>query len=408
MDKEGLFNDISWLNSLRLRASWSKMGNDRIAPFQYLASYDFGGQLNTAFPNYYVFGEGGTLQNGYSASTTPNPDVTWETAIMRNIGLNFSLFDSKLSGDINYFHQKREDILATRAAAIPDYVGLQLPAENFGETKNYGMEFELSWNHPVNENFSYNLGANFSQAKNEVLFLAEAEDVADALKREGKPIDSYIVYPTNGLFRDQAQVDATDVKLDGTVEGEPIYVDSNEDGIIDADDRIRVGTSNIPEIQYGVYGGFTYKNVGLNFLFQGQAKAETLVFFDQGGARPDFIFNQRWTPQNRNAYYPRAFTQADPYSTNQSGSANNFQGADFWLRDASFVRLKEIEISYTIPQAVTKFADIRLYARGYNLLTMFSDIYDLGLDPEATSYNNFRDATYTPLKTYTLGLNLSF
>lgn len=383
------------------------MGNDRIAPFQYLTRYQYGGTPDVPQPNYYVFGSPGVVVNGYTASTVPNPNVTWETAKMQNIGLSFGFLDGKLTGDFNYFHQKREDILATRAAAIPDYVGLQLPAENFGEVKNYGVEFELAWNHNVGD-FNYNLGANFSQAKSEVLYLAEAADVPEALKREGKPIDSYIVYPTDGIFRDQAEVESTAVKLEGTVEGEPKYVDTNGDGTINADDRIRVGSSNIPEIQYGIFGGFSYKNFDFNFLLQGQAEAETLVFFDQNGAKPDYVFNERWTPSNRDSRYPRAFGLGDPYSGNQSGNAENFQGADFWLHDASFVRLKEVELAYTLPEKALGFGNLRLFLRGYNLLTMFSDIYDLGLDPEATGYNNFRDATYTPLKTYTLGLNFSF
>lgn len=407
LDKENFLDNVDWLYALKLRASWSKMGNDRIAPFQYLTNYEYGGNTDVPQPNYYVFGTPGVVLNAYTASTVPNPDVTWETAIMQNIGLNFSLFDGKLSGDVNYFYQKREDILATRAAAIPDYVGLQLPAENFGEVKNYGVEFELSWADKIGQ-VGYNLGMNFTKAKSEVIFLAEAADVPEALKREGQPIDSYIVYPTDGIFRDQAEVDATVVKLDGTVEGEPKYLDTNGDGAINADDRVRVPSSNIPEIQYGIYGGLTYKNFDLNFLFQGQAEAETLVFFDQNGAKPDYVFNQRWTPNNRDARYPRAFALNDAYSGNQSGNAGNFQGADFWLHDASFVRLKEVELGYTLPRDITKIGDLKLFVRGYNLVTMFSDIYDLGLDPEATGYNNFRNATYTPLKTFTLGLNFRF
>ena len=415
LDKENFLSDVSWINSLRLRGSWSKMGNDRIGPNQFLTLYEYGVAINNGNPNfdvpqpdYYVFGNPGAIANGFSSSTTPNPDVTWETAIMQNIGLSFSLFDNKLSGDINYFHQKREDILAQRSAAIPDYIGLNLPAENFGEVKNFGYEFELAWNDTVGKNWSYNFGMNFSQAKNEVIFLAEAADVQESLKREGTPIDSYLVYPTNGIFRDQAQVDATPAKLDGTVEGDPFYLDTNGDGEINAQDRVRIGSSNIPEIQYGIFGGINYKAFSLNFLFQGQAEAETLVFFDQGGAKPDFVFNQRWTPNNRDAAFPRAFPQGDGISGNQNGNIENFQGADLWLQDASFVRLKEVELGYTLSKDITKIGDIRLFVRGYNMFTFFSDIYDLGLDPEATSYNNFRDATYTPLKTYTFGLNFSF
>ncbi|MBC6998027.1 TonB-dependent receptor [Cytophaga sp. FL35] len=415
IDKENFLEDASWINSLRLRGSWSKMGNDRIAPNQWLTLYDYGvsttngnPNFDVAQPDYFIIGSPGVLVNGFSSSTTANPDVTWETANMQNIGLSFSLFDSKLSGDVNYFYQLREDILAQRQAAIPDYLGFNLPAENFGEVKNYGFEFELAWNDVIGNDLNYNLGMNFSQAKNEVVFLAEGENVQESLRREGMPIDSYVIYPTNGIFRDQAQVDGAQAKLDGSQEGDIFYQDSNNDGIINADDRKRVGSSNIPQIQYGVYGGFTYKNFALNFLFQGQAQAETLVFFDQGGAKPEFVFDQRWTPSNRDSNFPRAFPQGDGINGNQNGNVEVFQGADLWYQDASFVRLKELEVGYTIPKNITQIGDIRIFARGYNLATFFSDIYDLGLDPEATGYNNFRNATYTPIKTYSIGLNFNF
>lgn len=146
----------------------------------------------------------------------------------------------------------------------------------------------------------------------------------------------------------------------------------------------------------------------MSFLFQGQAEAEMLVFFDQSGAKPEYVFNQRWTPTNRDASYPRAFAQDDKYSGNQSGDPANFQGADLWLHDASFLRLKELEIGYTIPKEKIKACDIKVFARGLNLFTMFSDVYKLGLDPEASGYNNFRDSTYPSLRTYTLGVNFSF
>ncbi|WP_282143672.1 SusC/RagA family TonB-linked outer membrane protein [Cellulophaga baltica] len=408
LNKESILENVSWLNALKVRASYAIMGNDRIGPFQYLTRFDYGSDINVAQPNYYVFGVSGTSYNGYRSDNVPNPDVTWETAYMKNIGLSYTLFDNRLNGDINYFNQNREDILVTRAAAIPDAAGLSLPAENIGEVDNYGWEFELSWSDQINDNFSYNLGMNYTLAKNEVKYLAEALDTPDALKREGRPLDSYIVYPTNGIFRDQAQVDATEVKLNNTVEGEPVYLDTNGDGEISSLDRVRKFTSNVPQVQYGIFGGFKYKAVNFSFLLQGQAKAETLVFFDQSGAKPEFVYNQRWTPENRSAAYPRAFQQGDSFSGQQNNVADPFQGADFWLKDASFLRLKEVEIGYTLSKDVIKVGDIKIFARGFNLLTMFSDVYKLGLDPEADGYNNFRGSTYPSLKTYTLGLNFSF
>ncbi|PKQ61061.1 SusC/RagA family protein [Labilibaculum filiforme] len=409
INKESFMDNISWLSALKLRASWAQMGNDRITGFQYLTKYSYGG-TDWNRPNSYVFGTPGVQYNSYSSDVLPNKDVTWESADMKNIGLSFSLFDYRLSGDVNYFYQKREDILVDQAASIPNFSGLdasKLPDMNIGKVDNFGWEFELNWKDKIGA-VDYNFGFNLTQAKNEVVYMSEAADVPDALKREGHSMDSYIVYPTAGIFKDQAQVDATLVKKDNTVPGEPIYLDTDGNGKIDSGDRIRTYDSNVPEIQYGIHGGVSYKNFDFSFLLQGQAKAKMLVFFDQLGAKPDYVFNERWTPENRDSRYPRAFVQDDSFSGNQSGNANNFQGADFWLHDASYVRLKEVSLGYTFSEDKIKFGTLKVFARGFNLLTMFSDVYDLGLDPEASGYNNFKGSTYPSLKSYTFGFNLSF
>ncbi|WP_299676596.1 TonB-dependent receptor [uncultured Tenacibaculum sp.] len=411
LDKEKFLEDVSWINALKLRGSWAQLGNDRIAPFQFLSRFNFGSQdPNTPQPNFFVFGIDGEIVNGFSSTVEPNPNVTWEKSTQQNVGLTFSLFDSRLSGDVNYYFEKRTDILRTRNASTPDFVGVlpsEFPSENFGEVNNSGWEFELSWADKIG-NVSYNFGGNISTNRNEVVFIDEPSNIPDALRSEGKSIDTYIVQPTAGIFQDQAQVDATAVKLPGTVEGEPIYLDTNEDGVIDDGDRIRLDASSIPRIQYGFYGGFKYNNFDFNFLFQGQADVQTLVFFDQAGSKPVHVFDNRWTPDNRNARYPRAFTQNDRFSGNQSDDTDNFIGADLWLHDGSFLRLKEVELAYTLDKKITKIGDIRLFLRGFNLFTMFSEIADLGLDPEANGYNNFRGSTYSSLKSYTLGVNFNF
>ncbi len=402
---EPFLSGVNFLDALKLRASWAIMGNDRIAPFQYLTRYNFGGGGNVQ-PNSYIFGTNGVRYNGYASANVPNPDITWETADMKNIGLSFTALEYKLTGDVNYFYQKREDILITRSASIPDAAGITLPQENLGEVDNFGWEVQLGWNHNIGE-VSYNLGVNYTQAKNEIVYIDEAVDVPVALKQEGFPMDSYIVYPTNGLFVDQSQIDGAPAKLDGTLPGEPFYVDTNGDGLIDAADRVRIYSSNVPEVQYGFFGGLTYKGFDFNFLFQGQANAEMNVFFDQNGALPEFVFSERWTSGNPNALYPRARVQGDPYSGNLN-TAGNPQWADIYLFDASFLRLKEVEFGYTFSKEKVKFGSARVFFRGLNLLTMFSDVYDLGLDPEAPGYNNFRDGRYPSLKTYSFGINLNF
>ena len=406
--KESFLEDVSWLDALTIRGSHAVMGNDRIPGFQHLAQFAYGNtNPNNSRPNYYVFGESGAVFNGYRTGVAPNPNVTWETATMQNVAVAFEMFDRRLTGEVNFYKQKREDILVDNSGVVPDFTGVVLPDENLGRVDSHGVEITLGWADQIGE-VSYNLGFNLTQAKNEVIYLPQPANTPDALRQEGSQIGSIVVAPTDGIFRDQAQVDATAVKLAGTVEGEPIYTDTNGDLKIDDKDFIRINSSNIPEIQYGFTGGLNYKNFNFNFLLQGQAKADMLVFFDQNGAKPEHVFTQRWTPENRNSRYPRAFGLNDSYSGIQNGNPDNFVGADLWLHDASFLRLKEIEIGYTLSKEKTTFADIKFFARGFNLLTMFSDIQKLGLDPEATGYNNFRGATYPSLKMYTFGLNFTF
>ncbi len=396
----------SWLNALKIRASWALMGNDRVPAFQYLTRYNYSGNTDVAQPNWYIFGSPGTRYNGYDPANVPNPDITWEIADMKNIGLNFIMFNNRLSGDLNYFYQKRENILVQRNASIPDVVGITLPQENLGKVDNFGFEFQLDWKDKIKE-LNYNLGVNFTNAQNKVVYMDEAANVPEWMKREGHPMDSYIVYPTFGLFTDQEMVNNITAKKPGTVEGEPAYVDTDGNGKIDSNDRIRTYYSSVPEIQYGIYGGLDFKHFNLNFLLQGQAKAKTIVFFESQGARPDFLFDQRWTPENRNARYPRPYSSSDAYSGNQN-TADNFQGADFWLQDASYLKLKELEIGYTLTKERIRIGDLKLFVRGYNMLTMFSDIYKLGFDPEANKIVDFRESTYPSLRTYSIGLNFNF
>ncbi|MDA9202002.1 TonB-dependent receptor [Flavobacteriaceae bacterium] len=404
--KEKFLENVSWLDALNIKGSYSVMGNDRIPPFQFLSQFNYGNpNPNSARPNYYVFGESGAVFNGYRTGVAPNPDVTWETAEMSNIAVAFTLLNNKLSGEVNFYQQKRSEILVSNVGSVPDFTGVQLPDENLGEVDSHGVELTLGWADTIGE-VSYNLGFNLTNAQNEVKYLPQPENLPERQDITGFRIGSYVVAPTNGIFNDQTQVDNAPAKIAGTVPGEPYYIDTNEDGLINNQDWIRINANNIPEVQYGFSGGFDYKNFNFNFLLQGQAKAKVLVFFDQIGSKPEHVFTDRWTATNTNARYPRAFGLNDTYSGPQDN--NNSIYADLWYHDASFLRLKEIEVGYTFTKETTKFADVKLYARGFNLLTMFSDVQKLGLDPEATAYNNFRNTTYPSLKMYTFGLNFTF
>lgn len=407
LGKEKFLENVTWLDAFNIKGSYSKMGNDLITPFQFLSQFSYGNNNpDTPRPNYYIFGESSAVFNGYRTGVAPNPDVTWETAKMSNIAVAFAMFDNKLSGEVNFYKQNRSDILVSNSSAVPDFTGVRLPDENLGEVDSNGYEITLGWSDSIKEDFSYNLGFNLTQAQNEVVFLPQPANTPETQDVTGFRIGSYVVAPTNGIFQDQNQVDNADAVLAGTVEGEPFYIDTNDDGVINNEDWIRINSSNIPEIQYGITGGVNYKNINVNILLQGQAKAKALVYFDQLGAKPTHQFADRWTTSNRNARYPRAFGLNDTYSGPQDN--NNSTYADLWYHDASFLRLKEVEIGYTINKDLLKFADIKIFARGFNLLTMFSDIQKLGLDPEGAGYNNFRNSTYPSLKMYSLGLNINF
>ena len=398
----------SWLDNLKIRASWAIMGNDRVPAYQYMTKYNYGGTSTSATPNYYIFGENGTKYNAFHNSNVPNPDITWEKADMKNIGVSFSVLGSRLSGDVNYYYQKRRDILVTRAASVPDYSALQLPQENIGKVDNYGVEIQMNWADKIGD-FSYNVGFNFTQAKNEVKYLDEAANVPEWQKQEGHPMDSYLVYPTDGLLQ------ADDFNEDGTCKvpcmpnaavGTPKYLDTNDNDQIDQLDCIRKYTSAIPEIQYSFNAGGSWRNFDFNILFQGQTNSEIELCIDTQGALPTFYFDERWTPTNTSAKYPRALTKGSPLKgTYLQKSSEGF--ADFWLQDASFLRLKDITIGYTIPKKLLGKISARIFVEGTNLLTFKCKGME-DFDPEMSGYHSFNSGLYAPLKSYTAGINIKF
>lgn len=409
ISEENFMDDIkgNWLNNLKLRASWALMGNDRVGYFQYMSRFVYGGTAvngSQANPNFYTFGTSPVLYDSFYEGTEPNPVITWEKADTKNLGLSFVMFDAKLRGDANYFFQKRTDILVQRGASVPSYVGIgRLPQENFGEVNNFGWEFELAYNDNVGD-FNYSFGGNFTNAKNRVVFLDEAENVPEWRKREGHPMDSYIVYPTEGIYRNQDEIDNDEDAIWKTMPGDINYIDTDGDGNITAEDRIRKHTSSVPEIQYGFFGNFEFKGFGLNFLFQGQAKAEIEIFYDNEN-RPDFWFENRWTPENPDARLPRAFASGDVFNAKDVSYYNPRSTIDVYLFDADFLRLKELELNYTIPSKWVDWMGVTVFARGSNLFTIDKIKW---LDPEMPAYNSFRAGMYSNLRTYTFGINVNF
>lgn len=377
----------AWLSNLKLRASWAKMGNDRINAFQYLTQYE----LNT----FYIFGQSPRRENGFSITNTANPNITWEISQNKNVGLEFGLWNNSLSGSVDYFQANRRQILITRSASVPDYTALELPMENLGKVDNSGVEVVLNYQGAAG-NVNYTFGGNFTYNRNKVVFMDEPLNVNPYRAQEGHPMDSWVVYKTAGLYQSQEEIDNSP-HLQGTKPGDIRYVDVNGDGEITGDDQVRMYTSPIPEIQFGFHLGANYKGFEISTLFNGQARATTQLMFFEGGNKPEYLFDQRWTEQTPDAKYPRAYERNDVYNTKVS---------DYWLYDASFVRLNNLSLAYNFSSewlANVKVKGLKVYVRGTNLVTF--GMIEGQFDPEINTSNG---GYYPQQKTVTAGINLIF
>jgi TonB-linked SusC/RagA family outer membrane protein len=384
-----LKNGADWLDNLKLRASWGQQGNDNIDAFQYLLKYTYGRN--------YVFN--GTDAQGVYQVGFPNQNVTWETADTWNAGLDGSVLNGLLGFEAEVFRTTRSNILAKRNASIPNYTGLiSLPDENIGKVNNKGFELQLNHHNKAGE-FQYSLAGNFLYSHNTVVFIDETPWPAghDYMKAEGSPLNAGLYYRTLGIFRTQQEIDAYP-HLAGAIPGDLKYEDVDGDGEITNLDRVRRSLTNFPEIVFGLTATANWRNFDLSILLQGQGRAEQTVNFRVDQTSNSFLepLLDRWTTSNPNGSMPRA------------GGNNNSQGiyaSDFWIQDASFLRLKNVEIGYTLPQHLLQklyIQNLRLYLSGYNLFTV-SQIKIL--DPETSS----ADGSYYPqLRIFNAGISLTF
>jgi TonB-dependent starch-binding outer membrane protein SusC len=393
--EEWFKNSVSFFDDLKFRASWGELGNDNIGNFQYFDNY--------AFNNRYVVGN--TLTSGIDLIKLANPNITWEVSRKTDIAIN-TRFLSNWTFEGIYFQQNRTDILAPRNASVPGSTGIVnpygsdslVPAENIGEVKSHGFEATLGYNHPGD--FSWGVSGNFTYAKNEVVFIDEAAGLLDYQSQTGHPLNTYLLYNATGIFRNQAQLDSTPHVAGATV-GDLIFQDYNGDGQITADDQVRSKYGNIPQMTFGLVADASYKNFDLSLVFSGQAQVSQYVLPESGtvGNYYSSWADNRWSPTNPNGSYPRV---SDRASTAVSGGQyrNNF-----WLNDASFVRLKNVQLGYTIPSDfLGKYgiSNFRVYASAFNLFTI-SKVKDY--DPEG---NNESGQFYPQQKIVNLGFNVQF
>jgi TonB-linked SusC/RagA family outer membrane protein len=389
ISEENFFRDnVSFIDELKIRGSWGKLGNDRIAAFQYMSTYNMGDGT--------PIGVAPTSTKGFTVGRLANPKITWETATTKNIGIEAMLFSSKISFDFEYFHSLRTGILAPRQASVPLYTGITLPDQNIGEVSNHGIETGLQFKDKVGD-FIFYSGGNLTFARNKIIYFDEAENTPERQKRTGFSMDSYLVYLTDGIYQSADEIAATPHRLNN-IPGDIKLLDTNYDNVINDADMVRIYYGNTPQIVYGISMGGSWKGIELNVLWTGQARAKQMISPTATNIHIDY-FNGRWisAEETPNSKYPRAF--------NANSDWTNRADSDFWLKDASFIRLKNVELAYSFPASVLdniRVSNLRVYISGFNLFSIDKIKVQ---DPET---NNAGGTYYPQQRIYNAGLTLSF
>jgi len=384
ISEEQFMENVNLVNSLKVRASYGILGNDRVGQYQYLNVYNFGSG--------YVFN--GSDVSALNPGVVANPNITWEKKKSFDIGLDATILNNSLSFTIDYFKSRTSDILARRNATVPNYTGLTLPNENIGIVDNEGIDGEVNYNKMLGK-VRFNVGGNFTYAKNKIVFVDEVTPAVPYQNSTGRPIGTQFLYKVKGVYRTADDLNKYP-GLAGKRIGDLIYEDVSGDGIINGDDRYPIERNATPQIQYGFNLGLQYANFDFVAQFQGQARAVQYFgyLFDNTNNAPEYFVKNAWTPDNINAPLP---------SVGRSTATN-----DLFLRDVSFLRLKNVELGYNFPKSLLSkigLQSTRLFVNGYNLL-MFDKLKKDGLgDPENVDSRGF---VFPQTKIISLGLNATF
>ncbi len=410
---ESFLKDVAWLSALKLRGSWGINGNDQIGSFGY-AVYMWSG-------NNYVFGSGASsesIANGSKPSGLANPNVRWEQSIQTDIGVDLGFFGNRLTFTADWYKKTTSGMLMDMQ--VPGYAGDSAPKGNVGNMDNTGVELDLGYRDNYGD-FNWHVSANVTYNKNvltklgdDASFLSGSSHKIGTLTRGvvGLPFPYFYGYKTDGIFQNAQEV-AAHVNKDGVAlqpnaePGDVRFVDFDGDGDIDDDDRTYIGKGT-PDWSFGLNLGFEWKGIDFNMLLQGTignsvfnvTRRTDLYYINL----PKTILN-RWTGEGTSNTQPRFMFD----SPNQ-----NYRASDLWVEDASFLRARNVQLGYTLPQKWTKkifIQRLRIYAQAENLFTITKYA---GCDPEVTGGNGFSSdlgvdrGVYPQSRTFSVGVNLSF
>ncbi|MCL1932393.1 MAG: TonB-dependent receptor [Candidatus Azobacteroides sp.] len=387
-------NSLPFINYFKMKASYGEMGMDPGDPFQYIDKYSLGTIVGM------VFGTNGVIETTTGPPTVANHNITWERQKTKNVGLESQFLKGLLFLNFDYFYNIRDHILAPRNASVPDFSGITLPDENIARVNNHGIEIEGGIRKVINKNFSFDLSGNFSFSRNRVAFQDEPARPVPWQVTTGHPYGATLMYEAIGIYKDQAEIDATPHPA-GAQPGDVIFKDVSGDGQITADDRILVDYTAAPETFYGITLNTRWKDFSLSVLLQGQGKYLKKNYADvrRGieGNYFQFMYDGRWISgaDNLNVTMPRAWDRSTYFIMNDN---------TLWYDNTAYLRLKDVVLSYSIPARYYKsigVSNISVYCSGNNLAYLWSATNKF--DPESANADG-----YPTMKTFAFGANISF
>lgn len=410
--EEKFMENVHWLDQLKLRGGYGVLGNQEIDNYQYSSTITTG--IN------YPDGNGGLLQGAFPKNFA-NPDIKCEETAMTNVGIDFMAFNNRLSLTADYYVKNTKDILLTVPIPISSG-GANDPIRNAGKIRNNGFEFNLGWMDQPNPDISYGINLIGSFNKNKVIAMGSEsgsikggstnQNITTSETKAGYPIGGYWLISTAGYFNSQEEVDAyakDGKKIQPAAEpGDIKFVDANNDGVINDDDRVFQG-SPFPDFTFALNGNMRYKNFDLSIGLQGvlgnkiyNATRQTLEDVTKGS---NFLASclDYWTPENKNASHPR-LTWDDP-------NRNTRAESDRYLENGSYLRLRSVQLGYTFPQTWFKGAiqHARVYINAENLFTITSySGYSPDVNADNANYRGFDNFIYPTNRTFMLGLNVTF
>ena len=378
------------LNYLKLRASYGIVGNDNIGGIRYMFDQYYDGYG-------YHLGNSNNVQDGLVQGKLANPDVTWEKEKKFNVGFEATLVN-KIDVSFDYFIQKRSNILSQPYRTVPDYLGISRPDINIGKVGNKGLETSIRYNGIGKKDLTYFVETSLWYAKNKVVYNAEAIQENEYLYGTGRIVGQPFVLEAIGFFKDEDDILKSPTQTFTDVRpGDIKYKDQNKDGKIDSNDYYPIGYTSMPQITLGLHGGITFKGFDMDIFFQGAANRTVYCggkYYHafQNDGKISSIALGRWTPETaETATYPRLSSE---------NNLNNYQASSFWQKNGNFLKLRSLEIGYTLPFQLSRkinLEKVRIFANGTNLFSL--DHMDGFTDPETMS-------GYPALRTISFGLSI--